>query len=121
MAERDRPHIVVRTLPASEPFTLAGAGPHPGQRPSTHLPSAEPSMTPTPSSPTWIVTNLADPDYSSSLPETSEISEPPMTTAPAATWNPSKTPLKRGTHLQSVRTRHTTTWLVHQRDSRATH
>jgi hypothetical protein len=26
MAERDRPHIVVRTLPASEPFTLAGAG-----------------------------------------------------------------------------------------------
>lgn len=26
MAERDRPHIVVRTLPASEPFTLAGSG-----------------------------------------------------------------------------------------------
>ena len=26
MAERDRPHIVVRTLPASEPFTLASTG-----------------------------------------------------------------------------------------------
>ena len=46
MAERDRPHIVVPTLPASEPFTLASAGggsekePFTGDRtghgPSTH-------------------------------------------------------------------------------------
>ncbi|MCA2318083.1 S8 family peptidase [Mycobacterium intracellulare] len=40
MAERDRPHIVVRNLPTSEPFTLASAGggtekePFTGDRPS---------------------------------------------------------------------------------------